>query len=195
MSLLLYLGLQNSVHDILTGADSDDSVRIPRSIECELTNDLVDTCFLGDVVTLTGIVKALNSDNAAGCMWRVVPLDRHFGFYIYVLCLWVLYPYCVFGYSCHFSCISCIIDYSTCLSETIQHNFKFINQLYMKFSESWCEFFTCFVQLTIKPHFFYTSMSRQSRKPIALIVLILELAKMVPLAVPMQWLLQHMISK
>ena len=36
--------------------------RIPRTIECELTSDLVDSCVPGDMVTITGIVKASSSE-------------------------------------------------------------------------------------------------------------------------------------
>lgn len=35
----------------------DASGRVPRSLECELTEDLVDLCVPGDVVTINGIVK------------------------------------------------------------------------------------------------------------------------------------------
>lgn len=37
--------------------DQRESGRVPRTIECELTNDLVYTCIPGDIVTITGIVK------------------------------------------------------------------------------------------------------------------------------------------
>lgn len=37
--------------------DQRESGRVPRTIECELTNDLVYTCIPGDIVTVTGIVK------------------------------------------------------------------------------------------------------------------------------------------
>ena len=36
--------------------------RIPRTIECELTSDLVDSCIPGDMVTITAVVKATGSD-------------------------------------------------------------------------------------------------------------------------------------
>jgi DNA replicative helicase MCM subunit Mcm2 (Cdc46/Mcm family) len=34
---------------------------VPRTIECELTEDLVDCCIPGEIVTVTGIVKVLNN--------------------------------------------------------------------------------------------------------------------------------------
>ena len=38
-------------------------MRIPRTIECELLGDVVDTCLPGDVVTVTGEVKVLSVDD------------------------------------------------------------------------------------------------------------------------------------
>ncbi|XP_072024490.1 DNA helicase MCM8-like [Amphiura filiformis] len=40
--------------------------RIPRTVECELTLDLVDSCVPGDVVTISGIVKVSNIDEGRG---------------------------------------------------------------------------------------------------------------------------------
>ncbi|VVC44308.1 Nucleic acid-binding, OB-fold,Mini-chromosome maintenance protein,P-loop containing nucleoside [Cinara cedri] len=41
----------------LQNDDHRESGRVPRTVECELTNDLVYTCIPGDVITITGIVK------------------------------------------------------------------------------------------------------------------------------------------
>lgn len=41
----------------LQSDDQRESGRVPRTVECELTNDLVYTCIPGDVVSVTGIVK------------------------------------------------------------------------------------------------------------------------------------------
>ncbi|XP_050429842.1 DNA helicase MCM8-like [Adelges cooleyi] len=41
----------------LQSDDQRESGRVPRTVECELTNDLVYTCIPGDVVTVTGVVK------------------------------------------------------------------------------------------------------------------------------------------
>nr|XP_045013632.1 DNA helicase MCM8 isoform X2 [Jaculus jaculus] len=38
--------------------------RIPRTIECEFVHDLVDSCVPGDIVTITGIVKVSNAEEA-----------------------------------------------------------------------------------------------------------------------------------
>ncbi|CAL1379269.1 unnamed protein product [Linum trigynum] len=35
--------------------------RVPRTVECELTEDLVDGCIPGDVVTVTGIIRTINN--------------------------------------------------------------------------------------------------------------------------------------
>lgn len=48
--------------------------RMPRTVECELTEDLVDTCLPGDVVTVCGIVKATNSATDAGGEWGKLAL-------------------------------------------------------------------------------------------------------------------------
>ncbi|KAJ1963828.1 hypothetical protein H4R35_007205 [Dimargaris xerosporica] len=42
--------------------DRWDSGRVPRTVECELTHDLVDSILPGDVVNCTGIVKVLQSN-------------------------------------------------------------------------------------------------------------------------------------
>ncbi|XP_022097957.1 DNA helicase MCM8-like [Acanthaster planci] len=43
-----------------------ESGRIPRTVECELTCDLVDSCVPGDVVTIGGVVKVSNIDEGHG---------------------------------------------------------------------------------------------------------------------------------
>lgn len=42
--------------------DRREAGRIPRTVECELTADLVDSCVPGDMVTITAIVKATGSE-------------------------------------------------------------------------------------------------------------------------------------
>ncbi|KAG0002448.1 DNA replication licensing factor mcm8 [Entomortierella chlamydospora] len=44
--------------------DRLDSGRVPRTIECEVTNDLVDRVIPGDVVEITGIVKVAQSEKS-----------------------------------------------------------------------------------------------------------------------------------
>ena len=41
-----------------------ESGRIPRTIECELTEDLTGSCSPGDLVTVNGIVKALTAETS-----------------------------------------------------------------------------------------------------------------------------------
>lgn len=43
-------------------ATGTDAGRVPRTIECELTGDLVDSGVPGDVVTVSGTIKVLNPD-------------------------------------------------------------------------------------------------------------------------------------
>ncbi|XP_069464372.1 DNA helicase MCM8 [Ambystoma mexicanum] len=45
----------------LMSDDQREAGRIPRTIECELAQDLVDSCVPGDMVTVTGIVKVSNT--------------------------------------------------------------------------------------------------------------------------------------
>ncbi|KAL5007806.1 hypothetical protein ScPMuIL_016612 [Solemya velum] len=50
----------------IMGDDQKEAGRIPRTIECELTNDLVDSCMPGDVVTVSGIVKVNSVEDGRG---------------------------------------------------------------------------------------------------------------------------------
>ncbi|XP_047044351.1 probable DNA helicase MCM8 [Lolium rigidum] len=45
----------------LASAENREEGRVPRTIECELAEDLVDCCIPGEVVTVTGNVKVLNN--------------------------------------------------------------------------------------------------------------------------------------
>uniref|UniRef100_A0A6V7QXU4 Probable DNA helicase MCM8 n=1 Tax=Ananas comosus var. bracteatus TaxID=296719 RepID=A0A6V7QXU4_ANACO len=45
----------------LFNSGSHEEGRVPRTVECELTEDLVDSCIPGDIVTVTGIVKVINN--------------------------------------------------------------------------------------------------------------------------------------
>lgn len=41
-----------------------ESGRVPRTIECELYEDLTGVCMPGDLITVNGILKALNLETA-----------------------------------------------------------------------------------------------------------------------------------
>ncbi|KAK6943754.1 MCM, AAA-lid domain [Dillenia turbinata] len=45
----------------LLKSEHHEEGRVPRTVECELTEDLVDACIPGDVVTVTGIVRVINN--------------------------------------------------------------------------------------------------------------------------------------
>ncbi|KAF9595458.1 hypothetical protein IFM89_000376 [Coptis chinensis] len=45
----------------LLRSENHEEGRVPRTVECELTEDLVDVCIPGDVVTVTGIIKVINN--------------------------------------------------------------------------------------------------------------------------------------
>ncbi|XP_068918882.1 DNA helicase MCM8 isoform X1 [Petaurus breviceps papuanus] len=49
----------------LMSDDQREAGRIPRTIECELVQDLVDSCVPGDIVTITGIVKVSNTEEGS----------------------------------------------------------------------------------------------------------------------------------
>ena len=77
----------------ISGDDRREAGRIPRTIECELTADLVDSCVPGDMVTITAVVKATGSEE--GELYKVyrdlqvvwgtsVGVDNH-NLYMYML--------------------------------------------------------------------------------------------------------------
>eukprot|EP00808_Paulinella_micropora_P017463 g80983.t1 len=55
---------QIRVQEILSDKQRDQG-RIPRTMECEFTRDLVDSCVPGDIITLSGIVKARKTETRA----------------------------------------------------------------------------------------------------------------------------------
>ncbi|XP_041022952.1 probable DNA helicase MCM8 isoform X1 [Juglans microcarpa x Juglans regia] len=48
------------LQELLKSEDHEEG-RVPRTVECELTQDLVDACIPGDVVTVTGIIRVINN--------------------------------------------------------------------------------------------------------------------------------------
>ncbi|KAH6825683.1 minichromosome maintenance 8 [Perilla frutescens var. hirtella] len=45
----------------LLKSEHHEEGRVPRTVECELTQDLVDACIPGDIVTVTGIIRMINN--------------------------------------------------------------------------------------------------------------------------------------
>ncbi|GAB4856728.1 DNA replication licensing factor mcm8 [Ancistrocladus abbreviatus] len=45
----------------LLNSENHEEGRVPRTVECELTEDLVDACLPGDLVTVTGIIRQINN--------------------------------------------------------------------------------------------------------------------------------------
>ncbi|GAA0156192.1 DNA metabolism protein [Lithospermum erythrorhizon] len=45
----------------LLKSEHHEEGRVPRTVECELTEDLVDACIPGDIVTVTGIIQVINN--------------------------------------------------------------------------------------------------------------------------------------
>ena len=52
----------------LSHADKEEVGRVPRTLEVELTRDLVDSCSAGDFVSVLGIVKVLSTTAEPGMM-------------------------------------------------------------------------------------------------------------------------------
>ncbi|THU55540.1 hypothetical protein C4D60_Mb11t07640 [Musa balbisiana] len=48
------------VQELLKSENLEEG-RVPRTVECELAEDLVDSCIPGDVITVTGIIKVINN--------------------------------------------------------------------------------------------------------------------------------------
>ena len=61
-----FLACIPTVMQELSQADKEEAGRVPRTLEVELTRDLVDSCSAGDVVTVLGIIKVLSTDAEAG---------------------------------------------------------------------------------------------------------------------------------
>ncbi|CAM9839203.1 unnamed protein product [Pylaiella littoralis] len=62
--------------------DTSEAGRIPRTVEVELHEDLVDSCIPGDVVTVSGVVKSVNAEFASG---RVNKRAKASGLYLIYL--------------------------------------------------------------------------------------------------------------
>lgn len=52
----------------LSHADKEEVGRVPRTLEVELTRDLVDSCSAGDFISVLGIVKVLSTTAEQGMM-------------------------------------------------------------------------------------------------------------------------------
>ncbi|KAF1375446.1 hypothetical protein PFLUV_G00220250 [Perca fluviatilis] len=50
----------------LMGGEQRETGRIPRTVECQLTSDLCDSCVPGDTVTVTGIVRVTSDGSSRG---------------------------------------------------------------------------------------------------------------------------------
>ena len=60
MYLFIHVIILSRLQEIVSD-DRREAGRIPRTIDCELTADLVDSCVTGDMVTITAVVKATGS--------------------------------------------------------------------------------------------------------------------------------------
>ena len=67
---------QKNILQELNSTDKEAAGGVPRTIEVELTEDLVDCCTAGDVVTVLGLVKVISTDMRAGTMQQKCPLQQ-----------------------------------------------------------------------------------------------------------------------
>ncbi len=74
----------------LSEDDGREAGRIPRTIECELTSDLVDSCIPGDMVTITAVVKASNSEEGVVLIGGTFCCVQASGDPAFILCFVVL---------------------------------------------------------------------------------------------------------
>ena len=58
----------------MAGADAGDEGRVPRTVDVELREDLVDCCAAGEVVTVVGLVRVLDTAADPGAWPRHGPL-------------------------------------------------------------------------------------------------------------------------
>ncbi|KAJ3649280.1 hypothetical protein Zmor_021032 [Zophobas morio] len=49
----------------LLGSDEFETGRVPRTLECEFTEDLVNSCVPGDDITITGVIKVRNCNESS----------------------------------------------------------------------------------------------------------------------------------
>lgn len=107
--------------------------RIPRTVECELTEDLVDACVPADVVTVCGIVKTFNTDADAGSFTMpslLLAISLEPGVFalqkFFYPCFCIIYLMGILGYSKY--CIWYeMIDHCDALS-----------QFHCRISDLWC---------------------------------------------------------
>ena len=57
---------QVGVMQELNSSDPEDAANVPRTIEVEMTEDLVSSCSAGDVITVLGLVKVMSTDTRRG---------------------------------------------------------------------------------------------------------------------------------
>ena len=54
------------LQELAVDESAEDASRIPKSVECELSGNLVGSCVPGDVVRICGVVKAGSTDESSG---------------------------------------------------------------------------------------------------------------------------------
>jgi DNA helicase MCM8 len=52
------------LQEVLQPGDATESGRVPRTVDCELTEDLCDSTVPGDIIWVTGVVKVVSGEEA-----------------------------------------------------------------------------------------------------------------------------------
>lgn len=68
MATTLVLYTDFPVIQELSGAGGEEAARVPRTVEVELHEDLVESCTPGDVVTVLGLCKVISTDSKPGLL-------------------------------------------------------------------------------------------------------------------------------
>lgn len=58
--MIFWFNIIPRIQELLKSENHEEG-RVPRTVECELTEDIVDACIPGDVVTVTGIIRVINN--------------------------------------------------------------------------------------------------------------------------------------
>lgn len=70
--------------------ENHEEGRVPRNVDCELTEDLVDACIPGDVVTVTGIIRQINNYMDIGGGKATEFFDTVLLIYELIICFYIL---------------------------------------------------------------------------------------------------------
>ncbi|KVH90487.1 AAA+ ATPase domain-containing protein, partial [Cynara cardunculus var. scolymus] len=103
----------------LLKSEHHEEGRVPRTVECELIEDLVDLCIPGDVVTVAGIIRVINNymdvgggNSNSSCMPSFLLSIVYLGLFSSSVCTFIFW-FCVSGF----------IRLHTCSRNTVQFSY------------------------------------------------------------------------